>query len=1078
MPEGSRRERKVVTVVFCDLVGFTSRAETMDPEDVEALLRPYHERVRSELERHGGTVEKFIGDAVMALFGAPTAHEDDPERAVRAALAIRDFALAESLELRVGITTGEALVSLDARPDAGEGMASGDVVNTAARLQSAAPVNGVLTDVTTYRATRHTIDFEQADHVEAKGKSEPIQVWRAMRAHSRLGVDVVHEARSELVGRERELAVVRDAFDRARHSRTPQLLTLVGVPGIGKSRLVYELQRIVDADPELITWRQGRCLAYGDGVTLWALAEIVKAQAGITEQDSDADVAEKLSRAAEDALPEGDAAWAESHLLALAGLAGETELATNRRNEAFSAWRRFLEGLAEQRPLVVVFEDLHWADEALLDFVDELVDWITDVPLLVVATARPELLERRVGWGGGKLNATTLALAPLTNEETSRLLAHVLSTPVLPAATQSSLLERAGGNPLYAEQFAELYLERGSTDELPLPETLQGIIAARLDGLATDEKRLMLDAAVVGKVFWPGALGRSETETSASFHSLERKGFVRRQRRSSVEGQTELAFAHALVRDVAYGQIPRAERAAKHRRAAEWIESLGRTEDHAEMRAYHWRSALELARASGAEDAELSERARFALREAGDRASGLNNHAAAASLYEDALELWPDDDPDVPDLQFRYARALFLAYDEDRREEALGIARDRLIRAGDTDRAAEAESFLAQVSWYRGDGQATRMHLSRAEALAGDSVSPSTTRVFAVSARMRVIAEELEDARRLAETALAMAEALGLDELRAHSLATVGMVKNALGDRSGTQDMRRALEIALEIDSPVAAVILNNLAVEAGTVGDLRESEMLHRQAVRAGERLGDAEGARFTGTNLIFVDFFFGRWNDALRALDEFIAACEAGASHANEASMRGLRGTIRLVRGDADGALSDHRLGLEIARRQDDPLNLSEALGVCAATLADRGDLEGARSLVDELIPTIRRTGFARGVPALLPCIDELGVAETILEAMETVPPKRFIVWREMVRLALAGDAVAAADVASETGAHAIEANLRLLAGKRLIARGMDAEGETELRKALDFFRSVEGTHRIATIEALLASSQSASA
>jgi class 3 adenylate cyclase len=263
MTSGSRRERKVVTVVFCDLVGFTARAESMDPEDVEALLRPYHERVRTELERHGGTVEKFIGDAVMALFGAPTAHEDDPERAVRAALAIREFAVEEELELRVGITTGEALVSLDARPDAGEGMASGDVVNTAARLQSGAPINGILVDDTTYRATRHVVEFDEPQTIEAKGKSTPLAVRRVLQARARFGVDVAHEARSELVGRERELGVVRDAFERARHERAPQLLTLVGVPGIGKSRLVYELSRIVEADPELITWRQGRCLAYG-----------------------------------------------------------------------------------------------------------------------------------------------------------------------------------------------------------------------------------------------------------------------------------------------------------------------------------------------------------------------------------------------------------------------------------------------------------------------------------------------------------------------------------------------------------------------------------------------------------------------------------------------------------------------------------------------------------------------------------------------------------------------------------------------------------------------------------------------
>ena len=676
-----RQERKVVSVVFCDLVGFTSQAESMDPEDVAAILRPYHERVRSELERYGGTVEKFIGDAVMALFGAPLAHEDDPERAVRAAIAIREFAVDEGLELRVGITTGEALVQLDAQPDAGEGMASGDVVNTAARLQSAAPVNGVLVDETTYRATRHAVDYEEAEAVEAKGKTEPIAVWEAQTAHSRFGVDVAHEARAELVGRERELRVIRDAFERARHDRTPQLLTLVGVPGIGKSRLVYELSRIADADPELVTWRQGRCLAYGDGVTLWALSEIVKAQAGIVEQDSPGDVEQKLREAVADVLADtGDANWVESQLRSLVGLSAESELGDDRQQSAFAAWRRLLEAMAEQRPLVVVFEDLHWADESLLDFVDELVDWVTDVPLLAVATARPELLERRPGWGGGKLNATTLALPPLSEEQTAILIAQFLKRSVLPAESQQALLERAGGNPLYAEQFAELFLERGSADELGLPETLQGIIAARLDGLADTEKDLLRDAAVIGKVFWASAV-RNGSDPSTTLHSLERKGFVRRQKRSSVEGETEFAFSHALVRDVAYGQIARAERAQKHRGVAEWIEGLGRPEDHAEMLAHHWHSAFELYRAAGMEAADVADRARLALREAGDRAAALNAYPTAEKYYAEALALWPDRDPERPDLLFRRARSLHLAGD-DRRTEALEEARDALLDVG------------------------------------------------------------------------------------------------------------------------------------------------------------------------------------------------------------------------------------------------------------------------------------------------------------------------------------------------------------------------------------------------------------
>ena len=322
----SRRERKVVTVLFCDLVGFTSQAESMDPEDVEAILRPDHARVRAELERYGGTVEKFIGDAVMALFGAPVTHEDDPERAVRAALAIRDFAIENEVELRVGVTTGEALVRLDAQPDAGEGMASGDVVNTAARLQNAAPVTGVLVDETTYRSTQQPISYEAREPVEAKGKSQPIPVWEVFEARSRYGVDVVRTGGAPLVGRDGEVGLLRDTLQRARQELSTQLVTLVGVPGIGKSRLVSELFAALEQEPDLLYWRQGRCLPYGEGVTYWALSEMVKAHAGILETDSADTVQEKLAGVVAEAL-EGasDREWVEGHLRPLVGLADEVE---------------------------------------------------------------------------------------------------------------------------------------------------------------------------------------------------------------------------------------------------------------------------------------------------------------------------------------------------------------------------------------------------------------------------------------------------------------------------------------------------------------------------------------------------------------------------------------------------------------------------------------------------------------------------------------------------------------------------------------------------------------------------------
>ena len=444
-----REERKVVTILFTDLVGSTARAEGLDPEDVSATLSAYYAQLRAELERHGGTVEKFIGDAVMAVFGAPVSHEDDAERAVRAALAIRD-SIGEELQIRTAVNTGEALVALGAKPGEGDAMVAGDVVNTAARLQSAAPVNGILVGEGTYRATRDAIDYREAPAVAAKGKAEPVRVWEAVGARSRFGSDVEQKLRTPLVGRERERDLLADALARARTEQSSQLVTLVGVPGIGKSRLVAELFQILEADPDLISWRQGRSLPYGERVSFWALGEIVKAHAGILESDDSATAEEKLDAMVETlAQDDGEREWLARHTRPLVGLEGTER---SEREEAFAAWRRLIEAAAEQRTLVLVFEDLHWADDGLLDFVDHLAEWATTVPLLIVGTARPELLDRRPGWGGGKRNAFTLSIGALSDEETAVLLQRLLDRPVLDADAQQAVLQRAEGNPLYAEE--------------------------------------------------------------------------------------------------------------------------------------------------------------------------------------------------------------------------------------------------------------------------------------------------------------------------------------------------------------------------------------------------------------------------------------------------------------------------------------------------------------------------------------------------------------------------------------------------------------------------------------------------
>jgi tetratricopeptide (TPR) repeat protein len=842
------------------------------------------------------------------------------------------------------------------------------------------------------------------------------------------------------------------------------------VPGLGKSRLVYELRRTVEEDQELITWRQGRCLAYGDGVTLWALGEIVKAQAGIHEQDAPAVAVDKIRAAVEEVVSDdGDVAWVESNLLALVGLAPDSELGGDRAGEAFAAWRLFFEAMADQRPLVLVIEDLHWADDSLLDFVDELVDWVTDVPLLVVGTARPELLERRSGWGGGKLNATTLALRPLSDEETARLVGHLLGRPLLEAESQQALLERAGGNPLYAEQYAELFRERGSLDELPLPETLHGLIAARLDGLPPNEKELLRDAAVVGKVFWVSALGRDAREAAATLHSLERKGFVRRQRRTSVEGEPELAFAHALVRDVAYGQIARADRVEKHGRIARWIEALGRPEDHAEMLAYHWSAALELARAAAQDTTTLAELASAALRDAGDRAQALNAFAAAIRYYSDALELWPRDDPAYPDLLFRRARSLYDGGD-DRREQALGEARDALLEAGDRVSAGEAEAMLAHAHWFAGRRDLVELHLGHAQELVTDtSPSRAKARVLATAARMRMLDGKFDEAIRLGEEALQIAELLSLDELRAHALNSIGSAKFGR-DRSGDAEMQEALAIARAANSPSASSILNNLGVQAWARGELEASRPLYREAEALALRFGDHVQALFNRANGASTDVELGRWDEAEPELDELLETFER-SPHYSEPLVRRVRASILLARGDAKNAVDETRRSLGLARQIKDPQVLMQQLASAAWLLTWTGQLDEARSHAIEAVEaSLQHPNRFGRVTALAGVAERLGVAEGVREVLASAPENR---WTAAAVCELAGDHVAAAAIYDQIGARPRAAECRLAAAESLVAHGRRAEGETELEKAVLFYRSVGATFFIERGEALLAGS-----
>ena len=1065
-----REERKVVTVLFCDLVGSTSRAEVMDPEDVRALLSRYHERVRAELERFGGTVEKFIGDAVMALFGAPIAREDDPERAVRAALAVSTWAREEAeAQVRIGITTGETVVALGARPELGEGMAAGDVVNTAARLQSAAPVNGILVDETTYRATERVIEYATAEPVAAKGKAEPVLVWQAVQARSRYGVDVRQIGATPLVGRERERRLLAEALDRVKEERSPQLLTLVGVPGIGKSRLVWELFRYIEGGTDLVTWRQGRSLPYGEGIAFWALGEIVKAQAGILESDDASAAGAKLARTVRALVADDrDAGWIERHLRPLLGLGAD---AGGDRGEAFAAWRRFLEALAELRPLVLVFEDLHFADDGLLDFVDHLADWASGVPLLVVATARPELLTRRPSWGGGKPNAVTISLSPLSDDETARLVHALLERSLLDAELQRTLLERAGGNPLYAEEFARL-VEAGR-EPAELPETVQGIVAARLDLLPAAEKRLLQDASVVGKVFWLGALasldGAERRALEERLHTLERQEFLRRERAPSLAGEVEYAFRHILVRDVAYGQIPRAERAEKHRLAAEWIESLGRPQDNVELIAHHYVSALELAGATGTDTAPLVERARIALRDAGDRAVGLNAYSAAVGFYDRALDLWPETDEERLQLELKRGRALAIGRDE-QAIEALESVREALIAAGDAARAAEACALLSELWWHRGQRERTSRYLDEAQALvAGEAPSPSKARVLAQISRYSMLAEDTETTIRIGSEALEMAEALELHDVRASVLNNIGSARFSAGDIGGIADLEESIELAETLNLPELGRAYNNLAGNLEALGQVQRGIELRAQAAWAAQKFGNRSIAEFAAGAVWMWDYPLGNWDRFSSHAQSFLEESGRHGGRYQDAFVLAELARIATARGEEAEAFAHAARALELAREAGDPQIVRPVLAYTALVELEFGRVGAARAHAAEAVAARTLAGTERPDAVLSIGARELAVERELRVIVESSPAGDR--WADAVWKSLEGDYVAAADAYEQMGLRSLEARARFRAAEQLLGDARENEAAEQLERALDFWRAVGATRYVRRAEALRA-------
>jgi len=963
-PPEPREERKVVTVLFCDLVGFTSRVERLDPEDVSALLSRYHLRLRAELERFGGTVEKFIGDAVMAIFGAPVAHEDDPERAVRAALAIRDWIaeLGEDLQVHIGIATGEALVRLGAQPAEGEAMVVGDVVNTASRLQQAAPPGLVSVAGSTQRATRNRIAYEQLDPVEVKGKAAPVSMWLAKAAVGPHGAAVDRPA-TPFVGREDDLALLKQTFARVLRESSVQLVTIVGEPGIGKTRLVREVQSLVQGEAR---WHQGRCLAYGEGITYWALGEIVKACAGILDSDPPERAAAKLVSTVDGVAEERDRAWLQTRLAPLVGTGEEQPV---EQQEAFAAWRTFLEAVAAQASLVLLVEDIHWAEPALLEFIEHLVERSTGVPLLVLCTARPELFERQPGWGGGKRNSTTLSLSPLREQETMRLVAALLDEIVLLDETEAALLERADGNPLYAEEFARMLREVPDA-EIAVPETVQATIAARLDALAPDRKALLHDAAVVGKVFWAGSLASighvPKEAVLEGLHELTRKELVRRSRHSTFADDVEYSFWHALVRDVAYAQIPRAARARRHAAAANWIERIAGEREYEEIIGYHleqaFRYRLELGPV-GEHERDVATQAAAMLGKAGRRAVVRGDVRGAANLLDRARTLLPTDDRDRLELAVPLSQCLFDAGAYGQCRELLAQALDEAAQLGDE----QLEMHLrAQHAWLRSYWEPEGFVLEAEE------IATRALRVFEESG------DELGQAKAWAVVAQRLhmlGHADGVDEAWERSLEHA----RRAGDRAAEREALDWLATALywgptpaseassrleqilrdaEGDRELEARIKRTLAGFRGMQGRFDEARHFLSEARAIFEELG----TRLAALGISFfsgpVEMWAGNPEAAESALRE---SCEALQGIGDRTRLTSLAAFL------AEALYMQGRLGesehwTRVSARAAGPEDLeaqADLRCVQAKILARRGRFDEAEAMAHEALEIVERTG-----------------------------------------------------------------------------------------------------------------------
>jgi len=1089
---GPVAERKVVSVLFADLVGFTSASEGRDAEDTRELLTRYFETCRRLVALYGGTVEKFIGDAVMAVWGTPTANEDDAERAVRTALdlvaAVSE--LDPTLSARAGVLTGEAAVTLGAE---GQGMVAGDLVNTAARIQAAAEPGTVLVGESTRRATESAVAYEHAGEHELKGKSEPLPLYRALRViAARGGAQRSIGLEPPFVGRDRELRLVKELFHACAEEGKAQLVSVVGIAGIGKSRLAWEFEKYVDGLVDLFWWHRGRCLAYGEGVAYWALAEMVRMRAGILEEEAPDSALAKLRASIEEHVPDPEErSWLEPRLAHLLGLADRT---APDREDLFSAWRLFFERLAEQRPVVLVFEDLQWADNGLLDFVEYLLEWSRSHAVFVVALARPELVERRPSFGAAGRNATTLSLEPLSERAMEELLDGFV--PGLPDELRAQMLARAEGVPLYAVETVRMLLDRGllaregdvyrptgEIDALDVPETLHALVAARLDGLAPEERRVLQDASVLGKSFTKTGLaalsGLSEDELEPLLISLLRKEVLSLQADPRSPERGQYSFLQDLLKRVAYETLARSERKARHlAAAAHLVDAFGAGEQEiVEVIAAHYLDAYQAA--PDAEDAsEIRAKAQEMLTRAGERAASLAANEEAQHYFERAAELSADPLTEAALLE-RAGTTAWSAGRVDQAQHHYERALELYEAAGQTHAAARASARLGEAEWRRGQLDHALERMERAfEVLSADEADADLALLAAQLARLHFFKGDIDLATERVDTAIEFAESLWLPEVLSQALNTQGLIASFNGrSEQALALMKHALELALEHDLAAAALrAYNNIGDQLERRDRYGEAIELIERGISLARKTGNRTSEWYLLGELGICLLRTGRWEEALEVAHEV-------PEHAYSEWGLFAGGTlIEIATARGDLAEAARMLSLLGHFRDSADVQDRQGYGVLAAMVQRaQGDPAAALATTRQILAselTAQPTGDAKlALAEALEAALALGRSdevEELLRWVEAIPPGKRPPFLRAVAARFQARLLAArgASEGVEQGFKTAEAILRehglvfhlgvaeLEHGEWLGEQGRAAEAEPLLAEAREIFARLEAT------------------